>query len=59
MNEEYEVIYESYINGQRKQMVDQLDNSVEIALFLDWVKELYGESKALDISIIYFRIKGR
>ena len=54
-----EIVYESYINGQRKQMVEQMDNDIEIANFLSWVQEHYGSEKSTEIAIIYFRIKGR
>jgi len=61
-----EVIFDSLINGQRKQMVEQIDEYLPADFFpdfLDFLKELSSASSVLhyfaDATNSYFRIKSR
>ena len=55
---EFETIYESYINGQFKQMVKQVGDLgvYDFANCLEWVKETYNCDDALKMAVIYLRI---
>ena len=53
----YEEVWMSYINGQKKQMVEQMAD-IDIADFLEWVSDERSVDRALAIIIFYFKIKG-
>ena len=57
MKQKYEEIWMSYINGQKKQMVEQMAH-IDIADFLEWVSDKRSVDRALAIIISYFKIKG-
>jgi len=54
--EKFETIHLSYINGNKKQMVDQMAN-IDIPDFLEWLSENRSIDRALALIIAYFKIK--
>ena len=56
----FETIHLSYINGQKKQMVEQMAD-IDIADFLEWfvgIDNVHGDAgTALALIISYFKIK--
>ena len=54
--EKFEEIHMSYINGQKKQMVEQMED-IEISDFLEWLQEDRTVVRALALIISYFKIK--
>jgi hypothetical protein len=65
--EQLEVIFNSLINGQRTQMVEQIDEYLPADFFpdlLDFLRELFPEAVSVlyyfaDATNSYFRIKSR
>lgn len=60
--EQYDEIYNSIVNGQRKQAIEQLEDLGldEAADVLDYIAaELNQTDIALDLAKSYFRIKSR
>ena len=56
--EKYEEIQISYINGNKKWVVEQLD-TIDIAEFLEYLKEQGDTEAALNLIISYFITKRR
>ena len=59
MNDKFEIILESLINGQREQMVEQMDelDGYEKADLFAYVSEFSESEKLLDMIQSYFRMK--
>jgi len=49
----YETIHLNYINGNKKQMVEQMDD-IDIPDFLEWLNEVTTDDKAMALIISYF-----
>jgi len=52
--EKFETIHLSYINGNKKQMVEQMAD-IDISDFLEWLSENRSIDRALALIISYFR----
>ena len=52
----FETIHLSYINGQKKQMVEQMAD-IDISDFLEWLSDDRSVDRALALIISYFKIK--
>ena len=63
MEKKYQEIYESHINGQNKQMIEQAKalsgGLYDFAGCLQWVEENFSATIALDMAIAFFRIEYR
>ena len=63
--QQYEEIYDSHINGQGKQMVEQIKNLpaglYDFPACLEWIEEncQFGQIEALNIVKKFFRIEYR
>ena len=59
--DQYDEILDSYINGQGRQMVQQMDNlgGYEIAGFIEYMEELGRADELANLFKRYFRIKYR
>lgn len=58
-SDEADEIVASYINGQKKQMVKQLDKYGDHAEFIDYAADALGAEEVLKMLKSYFRIKAR
>jgi hypothetical protein len=62
MRKQYDEIYNSMVNGQRKQAIDQAEEMGldEVPEFLDYLtNDLDRPEMAIDFAKSYFRIKAR
>lgn len=52
--ENFQEVYESYINGQKKQFMEQIDElKIDITLFIGYVKNYHNPTSALKVATSY------
>lgn len=56
---EFEEVLDSFINGQKRQFVEQFDNLTQQSDFIDYVCDLGYRDLIIDMMKSYFNIKGR
>ena len=54
--ERYKNIHLNYINGNKKIMVEEM-NEIDISDFLEWLNEETTPDKAMALTISYFKVK--
>jgi len=52
----YKTIHLNYINGNKKQMVEEMNN-IDISDFLEWLNEETTDDRVMALIISYFKIK--
>ncbi len=57
-NDVFEIVHESYINGQLKQAVEQLNSAGEsLPDFIEYVRDVSGTNEALDIALRLLKVR--
>ncbi len=57
-NDVFEIVHESYINGQLKQAIEQLDSAGEsLPDFIEYVRDVSGSNEALDIALRLLKVR--